>query len=818
MDSSKSHDLLLLMVNLVQLKSKNLILEVFVEALQDICPKATIKYIKEISGQTDTIIPLSTAKSTFGALTITGYCSDACLDTLHNAAVMTALILEKLDQDKKLEQESENTLKEEKEFSETLLDAAKDTIFVFDPKTRRPLRWNKNFKTICGYSDTEIAKMKAPDDFYSPEDQKRAYSSLSQLPETGKAVVDIELITKNGKKIPFEYSVTNIKDKNGKDLFLSIGRDISERKKSEENLLESEKRYRELFTSMLDGFALHEMIFDKKNQPKDYRFLEVNPAFEKITGLAAEKVIGKTVLELMPETEQFWIQTYGEVVLSGKPERFENYSRELDKYFEVLAYPAEGNKFVTIISDITKRKKLDEERQKFFMLAESSSDFIGMCDLDMKPLYVNPAGVRMVGLPDMAAACRVKVQDYFFPEDQSFIRDEFFPRVLQEGHGEVEIRLRHFQTGKAIWMFYYLFHVRDASGKVVGWAAVSRDITERKLSEEKLKENQQLLKMAQELGHIGSWRLDIEKNELIWSDENYKIFGVPVGTKNLTYEAFLSCIHPDDRKYVDEKWQAAVNGAPYDIEHRLLVNDETKWVREKAELSFDKKGNVIHATGFTQDITDQKLTEEALRQSEATLQTAMDNSLVGILLADAPSGKIRYLNEAGLIIRGKSKQEVVDGVGIEQYVASWKVMHLDGTPYRDDEVPLARAITQGETCTEELVIGHGDDESRIVWVNAAPIKDEQGKIIAGVAVFMDITERKKTESELIKYRESLEALVEEKTRDLQRTVNLMAGREIRMKELKEIIRELQQRLKDAGLSEDIDEEINKRTPVEPEEK
>ena len=131
-------------------------------------------------------------------------------------------------------------------------------------------------------------------------------------------------------------------------------------------------------------------------------------------------------------------------------------------------------------SDITERKQTEEERQKFAMVADSSSEFIGMCDLDLKPIYVNPAGMRMVGLPDMEAACSVKVPEYFFPEDQPFIRKEFFPRVLREGHGDVEIRLRHFQTGKPIWVFYYLFHVHDSNGNLIGWATVSRDITERR--------------------------------------------------------------------------------------------------------------------------------------------------------------------------------------------------------------------------------------------------------------------------------------------------------------------------------------------------
>jgi PAS domain S-box-containing protein len=137
--------------------------------------------------------------------------------------------------------------------------------------------------------------------------------------------------------------------------------------------------------------------------------------------------------------------------------------------------------------DITERKQAEEALLKFALIADSSSEFIGMCDFNFKPLYVNPAGVHMVGLSDMAAACQVKVQDYFFPEDQQFISEEFFPRVLREGNGVVEIRLRHFQTGEPIWVIYSLFNVRDANSEIVGWATVSRDITERKQAEEAIR-------------------------------------------------------------------------------------------------------------------------------------------------------------------------------------------------------------------------------------------------------------------------------------------------------------------------------------------
>ncbi len=148
----------------------------------------------------------------------------------------------------------------------------------------------------------------------------------------------------------------------------------------------------------------------------------------------------------------------------------------------------QARRMAGIVQDITERKKLEIERQKFFMLAESSSEFIGMCDLELNPLYVNPAGRRMVGLPDMEAACRVNVQDYYFPEDQQFIAEDFFPRVLREGNGAVEIRLRHFQTGEAIWVYYYLFRIQDDTGKPIGWATVSRDITERRKTEEDMRQ------------------------------------------------------------------------------------------------------------------------------------------------------------------------------------------------------------------------------------------------------------------------------------------------------------------------------------------
>jgi PAS domain S-box-containing protein len=128
--------------------------------------------------------------------------------------------------------------------------------------------------------------------------------------------------------------------------------------------LEVEDEYQTVFRRMLDGFALHEIVCDTSGHPIDYRFLAVNPAFERMTGLKAEAVVGKAVTKVMPDIEPEWIETYGKVALTGQPILFERYFRELDRYFEVAAFSPRSKRFACIFADITERKKGEEERAK----------------------------------------------------------------------------------------------------------------------------------------------------------------------------------------------------------------------------------------------------------------------------------------------------------------------------------------------------------------------------------------------------------------------------------------------------------------------
>jgi len=122
----------------------------------------------------------------------------------------------------------------------------------------------------------------------------------------------------------------------------------------------NERRYQALFDAMLAGFAVHEIICDEQGEPCDYRFLEVNPAFERLTGLAADDIVGRTVKEVLPEIEESWIQTYGRIALDGGTVRFENYAQQLDRHYEVVAYRPAPRQFACLFVDVTERHQTEE--------------------------------------------------------------------------------------------------------------------------------------------------------------------------------------------------------------------------------------------------------------------------------------------------------------------------------------------------------------------------------------------------------------------------------------------------------------------------
>jgi PAS domain S-box-containing protein len=158
-------------------------------------------------------------------------------------------------------------------------------------------------------------------------------------------------------------------------------------------------------------------------------------------------------------------------------------------------------------------------------------------------------------------------------------------------------------------------------------------------TEQALREMGQDLNRAQAVGLIGSWRLDVRRNVLEWSEQNWRIFGVARGTP-LSYETFLSTVHPEDRAAVDKAWKSALGGNPYDTEHRIVRGDEIRWVRERAELEFDENGILLGGFGTTQDITERKAAEAKLEW----LASFPELSPIPVAEIDLATNMIGYLN------------------------------------------------------------------------------------------------------------------------------------------------------------------------------
>lgn len=144
-----------------------------------------------------------------------------------------------------------------------------------------------------------------------------------------------------------------------------------------------------------------------------------------------------------------------------------------------------------------------------------------------------------------------------------------------------------------------------------------------------------------------------------------------------------------------------------------------------------------------------KQTEEKLKEAQDVLQAALDNSQAGIVIGVAPAGKLRYINKAGLSILGaRTKEDIETGIVMDGYVSQWHLLNLDGTQMQSEDIPMTRAIRYGEKSSKEFVVRTSENEDKIVWANAAPILDATGQVTSAIAVFLDITERKRSEEAL----------------------------------------------------------------------
>jgi PAS domain S-box-containing protein len=307
------------------------------------------------------------------------------------------------------------------------------------------------------------------------------------------------------------------------------------------------------------------------------------------------------------------------------------------------------------------QRLLNESNERRRQLMDLSRDGIAIINQDHWIVEANQRFADMLGY-SLGELLGLRTWDYDADIDEATIRKNF-PDLSQIN---TTFESRHRRKDGS------LFDVEvSATGTRIGEKDVvislTRDITERKRVERALREREADLNRAQAVARIGSWTLDIKANALTWSRQTYAMFDVPFDAR-LSFQDFIERIHPDDRERVVQAWQAALAGTDdYDIEHRVVDDASSTWVRERAEFERDAEGHPVRAIGTVQDINEQKLAQDRLRESEARYGAVIGNMTDTLSIIDI-DGTFLFANpNAALNLAGDTPAAVI-GRNIREFV------------------------------------------------------------------------------------------------------------------------------------------------------
>ncbi|MFC1669922.1 PAS domain S-box protein [Spirochaetota bacterium] len=539
-----------------------------------------------------------------------------------------------------------------------------------------------------------------------------------------------------------------------------IKKELNERNKTEIALSESELRYRFLFQNLTNSFSLYEVITDEDRNPVDYKFLAVNPAYEKTVGVKGSTLLGKKLLEVFPKTEPYWIKILKKVVKTGKPELVEHYAREIDKYIEQLTYIPQKGQIAFIASDVTERKKIEESLRKsndmlyasnielkkiqkqlqsyesiIVNMTSSISLFEVIYDeknspVDYRYLLINQSYENATGINASDLIGKTLLQTFPKTEDAWL---DLFREVSLTG---IPNKIEHFSI--ELDKYYEIFAFMPRKGQL---ATLGSDITKRKVSEEELLASKNFLKEAQSMAQVGNWTLDVQTMEVTGSDELYHIFDLN-REKESTLDAFANVVHPDDREYdLSHIKRGMEKGDAWDIEHRIICKDNSvKWIRAKGEAKTDRSGKIIMLIGTVQDITERKLVEEEILRSKILLESSIESPNDVIILS--LDREYRYL------LFNKFHEETMKNIyGTQPIIGECIFDFMKG----NDDIEQAKVhYSRGLAGDGHSVIGeYGQGKTHHYYETSYnPIYNQKNEIIGVTAFAQNVTERKQTEAAL----------------------------------------------------------------------
>lgn len=601
---------------------------------------------------------------------------------------------------------------------------------------------------------TEIPRENWIDSYIPDADQPRVWAAVNQAIET-KSVFELEhQIFRLDGSIGWMFSrAIPLVDEQGKIVkWFGAASDITERKRAEEARHESESKYRALFTSMDEAYAVVEVLQDENGAWNDFLFLEVNPAFVKQTGM--EYPVGRTATELLGTPNPHWAQMYGQVVETGEPVRFEEGEATLGRVFDLYCfrlYDDDSRRVAVLFTDITARKRsevaLRESEERLHDILDSMAEGFALLGSDFTILDVNEETLRLDGRTRDELIGRTHWDA--FPNTEDSPIGEIFKRVAREGTpGSLEHEYS-WTDDRSLWLDMRAYPTRDG-GVAVFW----RDFSDRKRAEEALRESKFRLQSIANLVPDLLW--DSEPNGSTnwynqrWLEYTGQSFEEAIGW------GWVDAIHPDDREASARRYREAIeNGEMLRQEHRIRRYDgEYRWFVANAFPLKDESGEIIKMYGAATDIHESRLMHEAMGESEELFRLVSDAVPSVIYDWNVPEDKITRSGELKNLL-GFSPDDTNT-----QTNKWWKTrLHPDDAKRAVKEV--AEKLKSNDYLFEdEYRLKHRD--GRYVWVSDTGVllRDEAGKVVRWVGSVTDISERKEIAEALRESEEKYRMLFE----------------------------------------------------------
>jgi PAS domain S-box-containing protein len=511
---------------------------------------------------------------------------------------------------------------------------------------------NQALCDMLGYSQAEMQNKKWQE-ITHPDDIELTQREVDKLlsGEQDSARFIKRYLHKDGSVVWTDLSTALRRDQDKKPLyFMTALIDITERKQAEEAIKASEKKYRLLHESMMDGFVRVAL---------DGKFLESNEVYRQMLGYSQTELERLTYVDITPEKWRAFEAdiVQNQILKRGYSDVYEKEYRRKDgtlfpvEFHTVLMRDMEGNptSMWGIVRDITLRKRseeaLRESEIKFRQTFDLSPVGIVMVGLDKRFTHCNHAFSQSLGYGQEDLIGKL-IEEVTLPEDKLIGMAEMMAMMKGEiAHSHVNKRYVR-KDGQVVWGEVTISLVRDSEGRAQYFLGIIQNITERKQAEEKLKESLALLRIAEQAAKLGGWSVNLETNRSTWSDEVAAIHEEPAGFSPLVEEG-INFYAPEWRDKITQVFtDCAQNGIPYNEEMEIITaKGKRVWVQTMGEAVRNKEGRIYKVQGAFQDISERKQIEQKIQKITRHYQALIEKSPDGIVLLNA-EGRMKFASPA----------------------------------------------------------------------------------------------------------------------------------------------------------------------------